>query len=68
MNDDELVSRARTAEVLKRNGRTINAALENVPPDEAEPGRSAGALASILPSDLRRPFRQRPFAWCRHTT
>jgi len=39
MNDDELVSRTRAAEVLKRNGRTVTAALENVPPDEAKPGR-----------------------------
>jgi len=39
MNDDELVSRTRAAEVLKRNGRTVNAALEGVPPDEAKPGR-----------------------------
>lgn len=38
-NDDELVSRTRAAEVLKRNARTINAALKGVAPDETTPGR-----------------------------
>jgi len=39
MNDDDLVSRDRAAQFLKRDTRTIKAALGDTPPDRAEPGK-----------------------------
>jgi hypothetical protein len=54
MDDDQLITRSRAAEVLKRNGRTVNAALEGVPPDEAEPGRPKRWRIATIKAALER--------------
>ena len=54
MDNDELVSRTRAAELLKRNGRTVNAALEGIPPDVAEPGRPKRWKMSTIKAALDR--------------
>jgi phage terminase Nu1 subunit (DNA packaging protein) len=54
-DDQQLVTRARAAELLRRNGRTVTSALEDVPPDDATPGRpKRWRLATIKAALARR--------------
>ena len=55
MKDDDLVSRDRAAELLKRDTRTIKAALGDTPPDQAEPGKpQRWKIGTIRPALERR--------------
>ena len=56
MNKDNglLVSRDRAAQLLKRDTRTIKAALDNTPPDEAEPGKPQRWKLSTIKAALER--------------
>src|SRR5215468_11031110 len=54
MNDDELASRDRAAQLLKRDTRTIKAALGDTPPDQAEPGKPQRWKISTIKAALDR--------------